>query len=488
MVPMSHRFLILFIGLLGVWSVVGGVLPADAQQEACCVRGPGDCYQKLDYEDIAACAGGYSLQLQACSTIKTCQAASTTQVLCCVCRAGVGDYSNGTCFGPQTQTQPCGPSTAPCEQSTEACTEIDLCKEWAAKTETLDIPEDNPRLVWFTPQVTIPGSQLFNQGTPISITGATLGEYIVAVYFFLVSSAGILATVFIMYGGVRYIISFGNQSKIAAAQETITSALMGLLIAVASYMILLTINPNLVKFDGINAERQFPVVQQERAQITEKAAGYSVTANVSRFDGCLTEAATLNGVNRDWLKALMLVESAGNPSAKSPAGAYGLLQLLPTTAQQYSPSVTAQQLLNPAINIRIAAQYYKDLLYHTCPTKAKYKSGKSVPCYPDQTQCKRGDVKYANAAYNGGVGANCSSVTCPGQTWWECVENAGYAETRNYVVKVQAAYDKIQQSKQNPGQFPLYVWQDAGAPTCNELQAQPTSMVPMLSFPLVYTM
>ncbi|MBI5037333.1 MAG: hypothetical protein HZC01_01310 [Candidatus Kerfeldbacteria bacterium] len=79
-----------------------------------------------------------------------------------------------------------------------------------------------------------------------------LGCYIVGIYRYFAGVAGILTTVFVMYGGFRYVISFGNQSQIQSAKETISSALIGLLLVVSSYTILYFINPNLTRFDVID--------------------------------------------------------------------------------------------------------------------------------------------------------------------------------------------------------------------------------------------
>ncbi|MBI5037331.1 MAG: lytic transglycosylase domain-containing protein [Candidatus Kerfeldbacteria bacterium] len=463
-----YLFTLIIIGA-GLFVVAPSVVSAQGlpETERCCVKGPGECYSHTNPETAQCEAFGYVMQSQPCDQISTCRQRPTATVRCCVCPPHEG--IEGQCFVVKPD-EPQGCAATVCNASGEVCTEIDQCIQWRGETQTT--PEDNPRrLVSFIPQVSIPFSSIFNEGRTVVITGATLGEYIIALYVFLVSVAGILSTVFVMYGGFRYIISFGNQSQIQSAKETISSALIGLLIAVASYTILLTINPNLVKFDGIKIERQFPIREFEIKETPEKtSSGFAVTANTSTFDNCLTAEAANIGIDRDWLKALMLVESSGNPKAKSSVGACGLIQLMPSTAAKYSGGITCEQLLNPATNINIAAQLYRDLLNGTCPKSATYKSGKKASCFPEQTQCKNGDHKYANAAYNGGVGANCSSVTCPGQTWWECVENPGYAETRNYVGKVQAAYEKIIQSKNNPGQFPDYVWQDATTPTCAVLR------------------
>ncbi len=80
------------------------------------------------------------------------------------------------------------------------------------------------------------------------------GCYLVGIYRYFVSVAGILSTVFIMYGGVRYIISRGNPSAIQGAKDTISSALVGLLLALGSFSILYFINPNLTSFDSITVE------------------------------------------------------------------------------------------------------------------------------------------------------------------------------------------------------------------------------------------
>jgi hypothetical protein len=77
--------------------------------------------------------------------------------------------------------------------------------------------------------------------------------YIAGFYRYFASVAGILATVMIMYGGLKYVVSLGNPQRIADAKDTITSAVIGLVITLGSYLILYFINPNLVtlKIEGI---------------------------------------------------------------------------------------------------------------------------------------------------------------------------------------------------------------------------------------------
>jgi len=61
--------------------------------------------------------------------------------------------------------------------------------------------------------------------------------------------AGLLAFGAIVYGGVKYVTSAGNPSSQGEAKEWMWSALLGLLLLICAYLILATINPNLVHLD-----------------------------------------------------------------------------------------------------------------------------------------------------------------------------------------------------------------------------------------------
>lgn len=59
---------------------------------------------------------------------------------------------------------------------------------------------------------------------------------------------------------------------------------------------------------------------------------------------------------------LVKVESNFINSARSYAAAIGLTQLMLRTARSYEPTVTAADLMNPDVNLRIGFRYLKDLL------------------------------------------------------------------------------------------------------------------------------
>lgn len=151
-------------------------------------------------------------------------------------------------------------------------------------------------------------------------------------------------------------------------------------------------------------------------------------SGLSPFQSGINAAVAQTGIDSTRLQAIIIVESSGNPSAISPAGAAGLTQLLPSTARSLNPalqgmsdSLVRQWLItHPTESIIMGATYYQQLL-------SRY-----------------GDPALAAAAYNGGTRANEPSVNCPGILKWQClwdnnahtIPNTGYAPTRQYVQSV----------------------------------------------------
>src|SRR3989338_5310874 len=71
-------------------------------------------------------------------------------------------------------------------------------------------------------------------------------EYIASILPFILSLAAVLAVVMIVVGGVEYAVSLSEEGK-KNARGRINSAIFGLLLALVSYLILYTINPDLTK-------------------------------------------------------------------------------------------------------------------------------------------------------------------------------------------------------------------------------------------------
>ncbi|HTU83142.1 MAG TPA: lytic transglycosylase domain-containing protein [Candidatus Acidoferrales bacterium] len=122
----------------------------------------------------------------------------------------------------------------------------------------------------------------------------------------------------------------------------------------------------------------------------------------SELHGLVAGASQSSGVPQGLVRAVLMAESAGDPSAVSTAGAQGLMQLMPGT----SASCGIANPFDPTENVQCGAGYLRSLLdrYH-------------------------GNITLAVAAYNAGPGA---------------VDRYGgvppYAETQAYVARVLSAY------------------------------------------------
>lgn len=73
-----------------------------------------------------------------------------------------------------------------------------------------------------------------------------LGEYIAAIYNYGLGIAGVLAGIMVTIGGVKWLMAAGNKSSIDSAKKTIFGGIMGMILLFSSYIILNTVNPQLV--------------------------------------------------------------------------------------------------------------------------------------------------------------------------------------------------------------------------------------------------
>ena len=82
-------------------------------------------------------------------------------------------------------------------------------------------------------------------GAPPPSETTLLPEYIKYLYNFSIVIAGLIAFFSLVYGGFRYLISAGQPLAMADARSQITAGVIGLAIILASFLLLITINPQL---------------------------------------------------------------------------------------------------------------------------------------------------------------------------------------------------------------------------------------------------
>ncbi len=137
----------------------------------------------------------------------------------------------------------------------------------------------------------------------------------------------------------------------------------------------------------------------------QQAVQRQQTAGVSQWEPIIQEAAAEYGLDPALLRAVIAQESGGNPSARSSAGAMGLMQLMPATAE----SLGVTDPYDPRQNIFGGARYLRGLLD------------------------RMGSVELALAAYNAGPGAVRRFGGIP-----------PFPETRNYVASVMSRWSREQ--------------------------------------------
>lgn len=93
-------------------------------------------------------------------------------------------------------------------------------------------------------------------------------------------------------------------------------------------------------------------------EITPPPAPISAEATAVPYGDIIDRVATEQGVDVKLVRALIKVESAYQPRARSHKGAMGLMQLMPQTARQYSVA----NPYDPASNIDAGVRYLKSLL------------------------------------------------------------------------------------------------------------------------------
>lgn len=127
---------------------------------------------------------------------------------------------------------------------------------------------------------------------------------------------------------------------------------------------------------------------------------FLVRKNMEKYKSYVEQASKDYNLPQSLLQAVITVESAYNPQAVSPAGARGLMQLMPGTALRFG----VEDSFSPAENIRGGSKYLSHLM-----------------------SLFKGDLNLVLAAYNAGEGA----VMKYGNSI------PPYKETQNYVRKVK---------------------------------------------------
>lgn len=158
----------------------------------------------------------------------------------------------------------------------------------------------------------------------------------------------------------------------------------------------------------VEQQRVVPADESNMKQLRTKDAK-TLNERLGSFDGYIREASERFGVKDSLIRAVIAVESAGKPDARSGKDAKGLMQLLDATAA----ALGVKNVWDPRENILGGAKYLKQLL--------------------EQFD---GDERLALASYNAGPAAVQKHGGIP-----------PYRETREYVARVMNFVKMIEQQE-----------------------------------------
>lgn len=288
----------------------------------------------------------------------------------------------------------------------------------------------------YTPLETLPGFES-ETSKPVDFY-----NYISMVYQVGIWSIGMLSMFMIIFGGYMYITAAGNNSEMGKAKSIITDAIIGLLLALVSYLVLYVINPDLIKLQRLEPGAQ---TQQAEDQANAKYDGkYPViqsklpqNCNDSKWQTIFNEVAREKNMDKCILMAAAAKESGCNqqPARTENGRDCSVMQI---AASLHCKTTCDDLEQNPKKAVACAADYLRE-----CSAKWRKNPNEQL-------------VRDIYAGYNGGCGALDKPRDCPappaminslGNRYvkWDCPINPG--EYKNVPARTSTFLDYYRQCK-----------------------------------------
>jgi hypothetical protein len=144
-------------------------------------------------------------------------------------------------------------------------------------------------------------------------TTSGIGSFVSNLYTFALLLAGLLAFGAIVWGGIKYATGRGNPTAESEGRSWITNALLGLLLLAGAYIILYTINPNILNLQP-GALAPISTILSSGSPGPGQSGGTG-TCNAAPSGPCSAAAlqSTCMGSNAQNASEICMAESSGNP-------------------------------------------------------------------------------------------------------------------------------------------------------------------------------
>lgn len=262
---------------------------------------------------------------------KPCYNSADEVIDCASAIPHISDFDCGTAFGGIAipNTRPCpdsnpffiGPISSSLQSDLNCCGSKE--KPLVSQQVQIEGPTSNPEPQSFNPNLQY---SLLEKIPGISGTQFNLTQYIAAIYKLAIWIVGLSALFMFLIGAFMYMLSAGNTSKMGSGKDIMTDALIGLVLALASYLILYVINPDLLKLKlsslslsgssigtetksspsvsatAISAEGQYTHAEAE-AELAKN--GISITSSGGCSDRLNKTCTSLDGIPKDTIQDII---------------------------------------------------------------------------------------------------------------------------------------------------------------------------------------
>ncbi len=239
---------------------------------------------------------------------------------------------------------------------------------------------------------TSPATNTGSSGSPYNLetpligsqgTAQTPSDYVRIFFIYALGLVGLAGLFGLVYGGLNYVVSAGSETRKTEGRQWIIGAVSGIALLLCSYLILMTINPQLISLQNptletitipphtglnysnfsslsdMNAVRssaffQDPVIMNA---LQDAAARYNVPLNIAMF---------VAGIEHD----------PGNPyGGISSKGAQGVMQLMPETARLLGVTNPSDPVQNINGGVKYLSQLNQQFNGNWTDTLAAYNAG-----------------------------------------------------------------------------------------------------------------
>lgn len=149
-----------------------------------------------------------------------------------------------------------------------------------------------------------------------------------------------------------------------------------------------------------------------------------------RYINMINNHARAAGMDPAFIQAIVTIESVYQPCIKSPAGAVGLMQIMPDTANglRRVTGITAATRCNPDLNVKSGIAYFKQMTWAKGNLQAMASGYNTGPARAKALFLRNTNSKYWRAPQPS------TSNGVPGPRWWG-------GETYNYARKMAGYYE-----------------------------------------------